>query len=137
MAVTSIKKLDTPKAKSLGRVGLKAFFKLSQSWGLTQADQLTLLGLSSRTTLNNWKSKAQANEGIKLGVDTLERLSLILGIQKGIELLFPESYRVEYMRAPNRYFNGSSILDVMLEGRITALYKARRYLEASRGAHFC
>lgn len=132
----SFKSLDAHKAGSLGRVGLKAFFKLSELWKLKQEDQLVLLGNPSRSTLNTWRRKAQANENVKLPMDTVERLSLILGIRKGVEVIYPKERWNDYMRAPNRQFNGHSLLDVMLEGRVGSLYTARRFLDAARGAHF-
>ena len=136
MTIKSIKDLDPKKSKSLGRVGLKMFFRLVQLWGLDENEQLNLLGLSSCTTLANWKSKAISNEDILLPPEALERLSLIAGIQKSLELLFPKDHCVSYVRARNTSFNGDSILDVMLTGGIEELYRIRRYLDTLRQTHY-
>ena len=117
-------------------MGLKLFFALSEKWSLTREDQLILLGQNSRSTLNNWERKIGNNEDISLRSDTLERLSLIAGIRKGVELLYPQNRWDDYMREPNTEFGDVSLLDVMLKGTVGALYDARRYLDASRGAHF-
>ena len=136
MTVKSIKELEPEKAQSLGRVGLKMFFKLADLWGLNQNEQLRLLGLSSPAVLSEWKSKAESDEDIRLPADTIERLSLVAGIQKSLELLFPKNYHIDYMRVPNTSFNGRSILDVMLAGGVEELHTARRYLDASRQSHY-
>lgn len=128
--------LNDAKKSQLAKSGLRLFFVLADRWSLSQEQQLSLLGQSSRSTLKNWKEKASADINIKLNVDTLERLSLIAGIRKGVEILYPENRWTDYMHAPNAAFGGKSILDVMLLGRIGALYDVRRYLDASRGAHF-
>lgn len=120
----------------IGRVGLSLFFTLAEEWGLNQNEQLSLLGLSSRTTLKNYRERVAAGDDIKLPNDTLERLSLIAGIRKAVELLFPENRWNDYMHASNRALNDLSPLQWMLEGRVGSLYDIRRYLDAQRGAHF-
>jgi len=136
MSARSIAKIDATQKSRLAKAGLRMFFNLANLWDLTQEDQLLLLGLSSRTTLNNWRKKALNDEDIRLSVDSLERLSLIVGIRKGVELLYPHDRLNSYMKSPNREFGGRSMIDVMLEGSIRSLYQVRTYLDASRGSHF-
>lgn len=120
----------------LGRVGLKLFFYLAQAWGLKQTQQLTLLGLSSRTTLKNYRDKVAAGENVKLPLDLLERLSLLAGIRKAIEILYPKPRWDDYINSPNAAFSGYSPLEWMLQGRVAHLIDVRRYLDAQRGTHF-
>jgi len=134
--IKSSRSLNPEKKFRLAKVGLKLFFALAEKWNLTQENQLQLLGQSSRSTLKNWKEKISNDADIKLSADTLERLSLIAGIRKSVELLYPQSRWDDYMRSPNSAFGGKSLIDVMLLGRVGALYDVRRYLDASRGAHF-
>ena len=122
--------------QNLGRVGLSLFFALAEEWSLSQAEQLTLLGLGSRTTLKNYRERVAQGENVKLPVDTLERLSLIAGIRKAVELLYPETRWNDFMRAANSVFGGVSVLTWMLGGKVGHLYDVRRYLDAQRGAHF-
>ena len=136
MTSHSIAQLGQDQKAQLGKAGLRMFFELAGRWKLTQNDQLLLLGLSSRTTINEWRRKAQQDLPLKLSVDALERLSLIVGIRKGVEILYPQGRWDSYMRASNRVFAGKSLIDVMLEGSMKSLYEARGYLDASRGAHF-
>lgn len=69
-----------------------------------------------------------------LPADTRERLSHILGIWKSLRILFTQDERGEaWVRAKNRYFDGASALDVMLED-MSGLIRVRRHLDAQRGA---
>ena len=138
--IRSLNDASSPRSNALpaniGRAGLKLFFTLAEHWGLNQAQQLTLLGLSSRTTLKNYRERVAAGDDLKLPVDLLERLSLIAGIRKAVEMLYPESRWNTYMWTDNQAFGGTSPLSWMLQGRVGHLYDVRRYLDAQRGAHF-
>ena len=120
----------------LSGAGLRLFFNLAELWSLSKAEQLILLGVSSRTTLNNWATKAKSNTAVSVSRDTLERLSLIAGIRKAVELLYPNDIANLIMKVPNKFFGDRTILDVMLQGNVGDLYDVRRYLDANRGAHF-
>lgn len=136
MNMQTVNTNSSEKTLRLSKVGLKLFFVLSEKWNLTQDHQLVLLGQSSRSTLKNWKDKIDSNADINLKPDTIERLSLIAGIRKGVEILYPENRWDDYMHQPNSAFDGDSLLEIMLAGSVGALYDARRYLDANRGAHF-
>ena len=115
---------------NVAAVALKAFFRLAVLWGLNRVEARTLLGSPSERTYYRWK------EGKVAGVpqDTLERISLLLGIYKAIHILLPvESQANGYLRRANQAFGGDSALDVMLKGRMDHLYQVRRYLDAWRG----
>jgi len=122
---------------ALGRVAAKLFLNITDEWRLTEAERLVLAGHESRTTLNQWRRKISAGEGIRLSRDTLERLSYIAGIYKALQLLFPNSNQwSEWVRRPNRDFGGRTALEHMLAGNVVDLADVRRYLDAWRGAHF-
>lgn len=121
---------------NLGLVGLKLFFAICDAWGLNEQQKLKLAGQTSRTTLRNWKQKVQGQEPVNLAPDTLERLSLIAGIRKGVELLYPRDEWETYPHKPNALFGGQSLIERMTAGRLVDLYDVRRYLDAERGAHF-
>lgn len=111
-------------------VALKAFFNLASEWGLTPADQLTLLGQPSRRTFYRWR----AGEVAGLPADTLERISVLLGIYKAIAILLPIAERANaWVNRDNIAFGGRSALDVMRQGRVDDLYQVRRHLDAWRG----
>jgi hypothetical protein len=126
----------TPEPASLGRVAVKLFLAICDAWKLTEQQRLKLAGQSSRTTLRNWKLKVEAGAPLNLAPDTLERLSLIAGIRKGVELLYPREEWDVYPHKPNAAFGGQTLVERMTAGRLIDLYEVRRYLDGERGAHF-
>ena len=119
---------------AMSRVAVKLFLGIADEWQLTDEQRCTLAGLGTRTTLHNWKQKLAAGEPIKLGKDTLERLSYLAGIYKAVQLLFSDPVQWKnWVRKPNRDFGGTSALERMLGGRIVDLVDVRRYLDGWRG----
>lgn len=119
-------------SSALGGAGLRAFANIAESWGLSVAEQLTLLGIASRSTFFKWKREREP----KLPSDTLERLSYLLGIYKSLQILLPDPKAAdEWVRRPNDepLFGGRSALDRMLSGQVADLYVVRQYLDAQRG----
>jgi uncharacterized protein (DUF2384 family) len=127
-----IETVPRPPSDAAGRrdaVALKTFFRLTEEWGLAAEEQRVLLGRPGRSTFYRWKTQVPA-----LSVDTLERISLLLGIYKALEILFPTPARARgWLRRPNDAFGGRSALQVMLGGRMDDLYQVRRHLDAWRG----
>lgn len=118
----------------MSRVAVKLFFGITEEWSLTDEQRCTLAGLGTRTTLHNWRQKLAAGEPIKLGRDTLERLSYLAGIYKAVQLLFSDPTQWQnWVRKPNRDFGGTSALQRMLGGRVVDLVDVRRYLDGWRG----
>ena len=123
---------EARQAQAAGAVGMRAFARIAELWHLSIADQLTLLGLSSRSTYFKWRKESQ----VRLPRDTLERISYVLGIYKALQLLLPDTRAAdEWIRRPNEaaVFGGRSALDRMLSGNVSALYIVRQYLDAQRG----
>ena len=126
------KRIPPNEAHAAGAVGLGAFARIAELWHLSIAEQLTLLGLSSRSTFFKWRKEPQ----VRLPRDTLERISYILGIYKALQLLLPDTRAAdEWVRRPNEaaLFGGRSALDRMLSGNVADLYIVRQYLDAQRG----
>jgi hypothetical protein len=117
---------------ALGGAGLRAFVNIAESWGLSVAEQLQLLGIASRSTFFKWRREREP----RLPRDTLERLSYLLGIYKSLQILLPDPKAAdEWIRRPNSAapFGGKSALDRMLSGQVADLYVVREYLDAQRG----
>src|ERR1700734_816347 len=92
------KRVTSNEAHAAGAVGLRAFVRIAELWHLSIADQLTLLGLSCRSTYFKWRKDTQ----VRLPRDTLERISYILGIYKALQLLLPDTRAAdEWVRRPN------------------------------------
>ena len=125
--------LRDPKVRErMSPAAVKMFFKLSELWRLAVDQRRALLGDISRPTYHNW-------QGGKVGVlsrDQLERISLVLGIHKGLRLLFAdEASATRWFTSPNRDlpFGGQSPLERTLRGSIDDLFAVRRYIDAFRG----
>ncbi|HEY5566492.1 MAG TPA: MbcA/ParS/Xre antitoxin family protein [Gammaproteobacteria bacterium] len=117
-------------AAQVDAVALKAFFNLAGEWSLSRDEQITLLGGPSVRTFYRWK----AGDVSALPRDTLERISVLLGIYKALEILLPEPERAHaWVKRANKAFGGATALEVMLKGRVDDLYSVRRYLDAWRG----
>jgi len=117
---------------TLGGAGLRAFMNIAEAWGLTVADQLTLLGIASRSTFFKWRRERNP----RLPRDTLERLSYLLGIYKSLQILLPDPQIADaWIRKPNTAapFGGRPALERMLSGQVADLYVVRQYLDAQRG----
>lgn len=131
--------LDRPRAprpladfepSEVDAVALKAFFNLAAEWGLRREEQVTLLGAPSQRTFYRWRAGKVAG----LPRDTLERISVLVGIYKAINILLPVRERAAaWIKRPNKAFGGESAVDVMLKGQVDSLYHVRRYLDAWRG----
>src|ERR1700742_3887722 len=115
-----------------GGAGLRAFSKIADLWHLSIAEQLALLGITSRSTYFKWRKEPHP----KLPRDTLERISYLLGIYKALQLLLPDTHAADnWVRKPNHapLFGGRSALERMLSGNVADLYIVRQYLDAQRG----
>ena len=121
-----------PSPAQLAAAGLRAFQRIATAWRLTVDDQLNLLGMPPRSTFYSWmKNPDSAN----LSRDTLERLSNLLGIYKGLQILLPEPDAADaWVRNPNTapLFGGHAPLAHMLAGNVSDLNAVRRYLDAVR-----
>ena len=111
--------------------GLTAFFSIAEEWGLATDQQQILLGSPGRSTFFQWKRNKQGN----LSRDALDRLSYLLGIYKGVNILFSADHVQQWLHNTNDnpLFNQQSPLDYMLSGSLVALADVRRYLDWARG----
>lgn len=108
-------------------VAAKMFFRLASEWDLSRQQQITLLGKPSERTFYRWRAGHVAH----LPHDTLERISVLIGIREATHVLLPIPGRANaWVKRPNEAFGGRSALEVMLFGRVEHLYKVRRLLES-------
>jgi hypothetical protein len=122
-----------PSFAEMSAAGLRAFFRIAQDWDLSADEQIMLLGSPGRSTYFKWK---QAPETARVGRDTLERLSLLLGIYKALQILLPQPGTADtWIKRPNSAppFGGRRALDRMLAGNVSDLVAVRQYLDAMRG----
>jgi hypothetical protein len=111
---------------------IDAFLTLSDIWRLSTKQAVALLGEGSERTW--FRIKAREWEGI-LSQDSLTRVSALVGIYKGLHLLFSERLADEWVRRPNTepLFRGTAPIDVMIADGIPAMIQTRGYIDALRG----
>lgn len=133
MSLASSQREPTPASEEqLQCAALQAFFGIARDWKLSVEQQQILLGSLPRSTFFKLKKEL----GGRLSVDTLDRVSYVMGIHKALRILLPEIRDVaRWISAPNDapLFGGRSALDVMLSGHMEDLAAVRRYLDAERG----
>lgn len=131
--VLAAEALRDPKVRErMSPTAVRLFLQLSEQWRLAVDQRRALLGDISRPTYHNWQSGKIGT----LSRDQLERISLVLGIHKGLKLLFAdEASANRWFTSPNRDlpFGGKSPLQRALGGSIDDLYTVRRYIDAWRG----
>ena len=118
--------------KGLSGPALRTFFRIAQLWSLSVEEQMTLLGLSARSTFFKWKK----DPNVVLSKDTLERISYIVGVYKALQVLLPDEKAAdEWVKRPNAAppFGGRSALERMMFGQVADLFLVRQYLDAERG----
>src|SRR3546814_12528721 len=84
MATALAKTIDR---KDLTGPALRTFFNIAEAWKLSESEQMAVLGLDSRSTLHHWKR----GEVAALSKDAVERISYVMGIYKGVQILVPQN----------------------------------------------
>lgn len=117
--------------KRLTPVTLKAFTRLAGAWNLTNSEAAALLGVSVST----WERIKRGARDSDLSQDQLTRVSTLVGIFKGLRLLFADSMADRWPSLPNKgpLFNRASPIGAMIEGGIPHMIEVRRYIDAVRG----
>jgi hypothetical protein len=118
--------------RKLSGPALRTFYNIAAAWALTVQEQRALLGWPAASTFHKYKS----GEHGTLSFDTLTRISLVLGIYKSLQVLYPEpEFADHWVRMPNSHelFGGRPALSLMVDGGIDGLYRVRRLLDGRRG----
>jgi hypothetical protein len=124
---------DPEVRRRLSGPGLRTFFNIAAAWQLTVGDQRALLGWPAASTFHKYK----AGDYGTLSFDTLTRISLVIGIYKSLQVLYPEPrFADAWIRMPNSHplFGGEPALSLMVDGGIDGLFRVRRLLDGRRGA---
>jgi len=110
---------------------VKAVLRAAEAWKLTNDEAAALFDVAPAT----WgRMKAGTFKG-NLDRDKVMRASLILGIYKGLRLLFngPLTYGWPKLGNQGPGFNGRAPIEVMIEGGIPAMMETRKHIDALRG----
>lgn len=114
----------------LSPAALRAFFRLVDAWGISADDAMKLLGGVPSSTYYNLRRRPRT-----LDVDSLSRVSYLIGIYKALHLLHSDALADRWVTLPNRnpIFNGATPLQYLIHGGIPAFAVVRRLLDARRG----
>ena len=117
--------------RRLTGAAVKAVLRLAEAWNASNAEGAALLGVSEST----WdRMKAGRWDGV-LSQDQLTRASALIGIFKGLHLLFANDLADHWPGLENRapVFDGRSPVRAMIEGGIPRMLETRQYIDALRG----
>ena len=134
--IISPETFNTASRSRLSGPGLRTFLNIATLWQLSERERLLTLGSPARSTYHNWVSKAQAGQNISLPLDTLLRISAILGIYKTSQILFGDPQRgVQWLRTENTapLFGAQRPLDLIISGTQIGILEVRRFLDSWRG----
>ncbi|QFT75869.1 antitoxin Xre-like helix-turn-helix domain-containing protein [Ruegeria sp. THAF33] len=110
---------------------IKGVVRTADAWGLSNAEAAMLFDVPTAT----WgRMKAGTYKGV-LDQDKVTRASLLIGLFKGLRLLFngPLTYGWPKTANAGPGFNGKTPVQIMCEGGIPAMMKMRQHIDALRG----
>lgn len=117
--------------RRLTGAAVKAVLRLVDAWDGSNAEGAALLGVSEST----WdRIKGGKWDGI-LSQDQLTRASALIGVFKGLHLLFANDMADRWPKLVNRgpIFDRKTPIQAMIEGGIPRMIETRQYIDALRG----
>ena len=123
---------DPATRERLTPAAVDGLARLAEIWRLTGPEICALLGDVSERT---WFRMKKHEWSGALSQDALTRASALIGIFKGLRLLFSEPLSDEWVRLPNKgsLYGGRRPIDAMIEGGIPKMLEVRRHIDALRG----
>ena len=115
----------------LSPTAVRAVKGVAKQWGITGAEMASLLGVSTST----WDRMSAGSWEGALAQDQLTRISALVGLFKGLHLLFADDMADRWVRLRNRgtLFENRTPIEAMIEGGIPLMLDVRRHLDALRG----
>ena len=129
-------RFSSANRRRLSAPGLRTFLTIADLWGLDEEQRLLVLGYPGRSTYHRWAKIARKHGDLTLDVDTLVRISAVLGIHQALGGLYAdERTAVAWLRTPHRatVFGGAPPLNLVASGTQDGLLATRRFLDAARG----
>ena len=123
---------DPASRANLTPAAVEGIVRLAAIWRLTSAEICALLGDVSERT---WFRMKKCTWSGTLSQDSLTRISALLGLFKGLRLLFSAPLCDEWVRLPNQgpLYANRTPLATMIEGGIPTMIEVRRHVDALRG----
>lgn len=124
---------DQTERERLSPSAIKAFFNIMETWAIKDSDARDLLGGVSNGVFYEMKK----NPNRVLDTDRLARISLLIGIFKSLNILYPEDLADAWVTLSNknRIFSGGTPLSYMVQGGVAAMWTVRRLVDSRRGGH--
>lgn len=119
---------DRARLTPAALLGLRS---LARAWKLTGAEAAALIGVSE-TTWDRIKSEAWKQA---FSQDQMMRVSAMIGIFKGLHLLFADGMADRWMRLRNAgpLFGNLTPIEAMIERGIPGMIEIRQHVDALRG----
>jgi len=123
--------VDESDRGHLSPVAIKAMKEVAAHWLLKGHESAALLGVSAST----WDRIAAGKWDQSLSQDQLTRVSAVVGVFKGLHLLFANEMADRWTRLRNRgpLFENRTPIEAMIEGGIPTMLDVRRHVDALRG----
>ncbi|MEX1222411.1 MAG: hypothetical protein WEA82_09910 [Idiomarina sp.] len=100
--------------------------QILDSWQFSDEEKALALGVTEGDFKNTL--------GGRLTVDQRTRVSLILGMHKGLStLLLQKQHHIEWIAHGNKAFDNYSPKEMLLSGSLMDMYDIRRYLDSQCG----
>ena len=110
---------------------LEAVRNLAGRWNATGEEMAALVGVSGST----WDRIRADKWNQALSQDQLTRVSALVGVFKGLNLLFADQMADKWPKLPNTgpLFANRTPVNTMIEGGIPIMIEVRQYVDALRG----
>lgn len=110
---------------------IKAVVRTAEHWRLTNAEAASLFDVPPAT----WSRMKSGTYKGNLDRDKVTRASLLIGLFKGLRLLFNGPLTHGWPKTSNSgpEFDGHTPVDVMIAGGIPAMMRVRQHIDALRG----
>lgn len=117
--------------KRLTPAAIRAIKQLAKRWNLKGEEMSALLGVSAST----WDRMNAGRWDSALSQDQLTRVSAMVGVFKGLHLLFADDMADRWVRLRNRgpLFENCTPIEAMIERGIPMMLEVRRHVDALRG----
>jgi hypothetical protein len=115
----------------LSPTAIRAMKSVADHWALRGHETSALLGVSTST----WDRMSAGKWDKSLSQDQLTRVSAMVGIFKGLHLLFVDDMADRWVRLRNKgpLFDNRTPIEAMIEGGIPLMLDVRRHVDALRG----
>ncbi|TWB27692.1 MbcA/ParS/Xre antitoxin family protein [Nitrospirillum bahiense] len=134
-----IRDLAIADARRVSGPGMRAFLAIADRWGLTTREQLNVLGKPGHSAYRRWATRALSGAELALPIDTLLRISAVLGIHQALRTIFArDDDGIRWLKSPNSgpLFGGQAPLALVTNATQDGILVVRRHLDAWRGGLF-